>query len=243
VTPPIFQAMNKTWSRRRVFVYEIVVLCALWTFAGLHLTGVLVVPDQFGTIPVGVPFFGAVGAVLVSLSAVFDFRGEGWDPRWEAWHYTRWLIGGSVGIISVLIFQAGIISTGITVKDIKATNVNLTYYLIAFAVGYRESTFRELIKRLVEVILTPGSGDPPPSVTKINPDHGTVHGGDPVAIVGANLAKVNSVLFGDQEAKIVGQGSESAVTIISPKGEKTGDVPVTVQTTAGADATLTFKYV
>src|SRR2546425_13175197 len=109
----LFNPQDKKWSRRRVFAYEIVVLCLLWTFAGLHLTGVLVAPKWYGSIPVGVPFFGALGAVLISLSAVFDFAGQGWNPKWEAWHYTRWLIGGSVGIISVLIFQAGILSTGL----------------------------------------------------------------------------------------------------------------------------------
>src|SRR5437870_3785026 len=113
---PLFSA-EKKWSRRRVFGYEIVVLSVLWTFAGLHLTKALVLPKDFGSIPVGVPFFGAVGAVLISLSAVFDFTGEGWNPKWEAWHYTRWLVGGSVGVISVLIFQAGILSTGLSLDQ------------------------------------------------------------------------------------------------------------------------------
>src|SRR5262249_31487319 len=101
------------WSRWRVFFYEIVALCVLWTLAGLQVTGRLGLPQDLGSMPIGVPFFGALGAVLVSLSAVFDYRKSAWDPTWEAWHYSRWLIGGTVGIVSVLIFQAGILSTGL----------------------------------------------------------------------------------------------------------------------------------
>jgi hypothetical protein len=37
---------KKKWSRRRILVYETVILRALWTFAGLHLTGVAPAPSS-----------------------------------------------------------------------------------------------------------------------------------------------------------------------------------------------------
>jgi hypothetical protein len=48
---------------------------------------------------------------------------------------------------------------------------NLLYYLVAFLVGYREETFRELIKRLVDIILSPGNGAGAPAKTGVNPPH------------------------------------------------------------------------
>jgi hypothetical protein len=232
---------DKPWSRRRVLVYETAVLCALWTFAGLHLTGVLVLPKKFGSLPIGVPFFGALGAVLISLSAVFDFRGAGWDPGWEAWHYTRWLVGGTLGIISVLIFQAGILSVGLDLSAPTKGPKNLAYYLIAFVVGYREATFRELIKRLVDVILTPGAGIPP-VVGSLNPSSGPRSGGTSVAITGKNLARVSSVSFGGVAATIVDQGSDTYLVAETPAAQSAGAVPVVVETPDGSDATQTFTY-
>jgi hypothetical protein len=213
------------WSRRRIWVYEIFMLCVLWTFAGLHLSGALVWPEQFGTIPIGVPFFGALGGVLVSLSATSDFRGKFWDPSWEAWHYTRWLIGGTVGIVGVLIFQAGILATGLQIPDNNDTTgqatdkTNLAYYVIAFGIGYREETFRELVRRLVEVILSPGEKTPP------------------------SVSAVTSVKFGGSEASLSGgQRSDTSVVVTTPAAQKPGKVPVTVETKDGSDATETFEY-
>lgn len=236
------------WSRRRIWVYEIFMLCVLWTFAGLHLSGALVWPEQFGTIPIGVPFFGALGGVLVSLSATSDFRGKFWDPSWEAWHYTRWLIGGTVGIVGVLIFQAGILATGLQIPDNNDTTgqatdkTNLAYYVIAFGIGYREETFRELVRRLVEVILSPGEKTPP-SVSAITPVRGKLAGGDVVSITGANFARVTSVKFGGSEASLSGgQRSDTSVVVTTPAAQKPGKVPVTVETKDGSDATETFEY-
>lgn len=236
------------WSRRRIWVYEIFMLCVLWTLAGLHLSGALVWPKQFGTVPIGVPFFGALGGVLVSLSATSDFRGNTWDPSWEAWHYTRWLIGGTVGIVGVLIFQAGILATGLQIPNNNDTTgqttdkTNLAYYVIAFGIGYREETFRELVRRLVEVILSPGAKTPP-SVSTITPGEGSILGGDVVSITGANLARVTSVKFGGSEALFVsgGRRSDSSLVVTTPAAHK-GVVPVTVETKDGSDATKTFEY-
>jgi hypothetical protein len=50
------------------------------------------IPDFFGPIPIGVPWFGALGAILISLTGVFQHaragtlltnNGIGPDPLWE----------------------------------------------------------------------------------------------------------------------------------------------------------------
>lgn len=224
-------------------MYEIVVLCVLWALAGLQIQGVLGLPDTFGSIPIGVPFFGALGGVLISLSAVFDFRRKAaWDPSWEAWHYTRWLVGGTVGIVSVLIFQAGVLSTGLSLNPKGGHITFLTYYLIAFAVGYREATFRTLLKRLGDVILAPGAGSAP-TVASVHPSEGSLAGGDLVSISGTNLAQVNAVKFGAKDvSEIVGERSETNLLVRTPPGDA-GAVPVTVSTPEGSgSASDPFTY-
>ena len=60
-------------------------------------------------------------------------------------------------MIAYLVFKIGVLSLQL---DPYAAENNILYYVIAFAVGYREATFRELMKRLGEVILTPGQSAP-----------------------------------------------------------------------------------
>ena len=159
---------------RRAFVacVEIFYLLVLFALALLYFPPLgpalhVSLPASFGSLPVGVPWFGALGAVIISLSGVFDHRND-WDPTWALWHFTRPLIGISLAIIAWLTFQAGILAVG-SVPGPPAANpenptqivtapTNLLYYLIAFVVGYREAVFRELIKRVSDVILTPSGG-------------------------------------------------------------------------------------
>src|SRR5205814_7605200 len=104
------------------------------------------IPDTFGPLPVGVAWFGALGAVLISLTGVFEHEHD-WDASYWPWHVARPLVGVAVGVVSVLIMQAGILAVGSTPTKTDVPK-NLLYYLVAFLVGYREETFRELIKRL-----------------------------------------------------------------------------------------------
>jgi len=124
--------------------------------------------NVFGQLPVGVPWFGALGAVLISLTGVFEHEHD-WDASYWPWHVARPLVGVAVGVISVLILQAGVLAVGSTPTN-PTVPKNLLYYLVAFLVGYREETFRELIKRLVDIILAPGNGKSgAPTIQAVNP--------------------------------------------------------------------------
>jgi hypothetical protein len=79
---------NPDSSRQRVFVYESLCLLLLWALALLYFKDELPVDRTLGPMPLPVPWFGALGAVLISLAAVFDFTGKAWRPRWELWHYS-----------------------------------------------------------------------------------------------------------------------------------------------------------
>ena len=149
-------------SRTAVFFIQIAYLLALGIFVICYrVHWVEPRKDFFGPVPFLVPWFGAVGAVLLSLTGVFDNRGKAWDPDYCYWHWARPLVGVIVATLSVLVFQSGILAVGGQLPShttSSTTAKNLLYYVIAFVVGYREDIFRKLIKRLADVILTPPNG-------------------------------------------------------------------------------------
>ena len=55
--------------------------------------------DSLGPLPLGVPWFGAVGGALVSLSGVFEHN-QRWEPRFNYWHYSRPFVAGVIGSIA-----------------------------------------------------------------------------------------------------------------------------------------------
>ena len=230
-----------------VLLVEVFYLLVLFVIALVYLTNLhtllsFTIPSSFGPLAIGVPWFGALGAVMISLSGIFAHRSD-WDPSMKYWHFTRPLVGAALGIISVLIFQAGILAVGssLTPPSGVTAPTNLLYYLIAFLVGYREETFRELIKRLTDVILTPGGGASPPVITIINPPQGKVDGGDNVTIMGSGLTGTTSVKFGPTPAQNIQVDSDGQITAVTPPGAK-GPVSVTVTTKAGSVTGGVFTY-
>jgi hypothetical protein len=202
-------------------------------------------PDHvytFGSIPVGVPWFGALGAVLISLTGIFEHEHD-WDEGLWPWHLARPLIGIALSVVSVLILQAGILAVGATPQAQPTVPKNLLYYLVAFMVGYREETFRELIKRLVDVILAPGDGGaaaPKPAIQQINPAQAPHNTSTQVIITGSGLAGTQSVKFGATAAQIAAR-SDSQLTIMTPVVQAAGAITVTV-TTKGGSATGQFNF-
>src|SRR5579863_3242385 len=100
-----------------VFV-EVVYLLGLFAIAVYYIESPNswlheILPSTPGSLPAGVLWFGALGAVIISLSGTFDHRND-WDPTWNLWHFTRPLIGMSLAIIAWLTFQAGILAVGST---------------------------------------------------------------------------------------------------------------------------------
>jgi len=231
-------------------------------------------PGSFGPVPVGVPWFGALGAVLISLTGVFEHEHD-WDVSYWPWHVARPLVGVALGVVSVLILQAGVLAVGSTpIQPTPAPTpapastqsaptptptptppasgtqnptpnnkipTNLLYYLVAFLVGYREETFRELIKRLVDIILAPGNvKTAAPTIHDANPPqapHGTP---TPVTITGSGFTDTQSVKFGNSAAQFTvnGDGKLTATTPTLPAG---GAVVLTV-TTKGGSASINFTF-
>jgi len=228
-------------SRKATFAVALIYLClilALGLIFFIKRNLLFFIPDNFGPIPIGVPWFGALGAILISLTGVFEHEHD-WDEGFWPWHVARPLIGIAVGIVSVIIMQAGILAVGSTPRpqpQPPATPTNLLYYLIAFLVGYREETFRELIKRLVDVILSPGSGGGrAPTIHSLNPAQAPHDTATQVVISGSGFTGTQSVKFGDTEAKFT-VDSDGQITTTTPVAQAGGNVPVTVTTKLGSAA-------
>ena len=264
-------------NRKTVFFIALTYLLVILLLALVFFTKrslLYFVPAAFGPIPLGVPWFGALGAVLISLTGVFEHEHD-WDSSYWPWHVARPLIGIGLAVVSVIILQAGVLSVGLTpassapatsapASSAPATSApatsapatstpatstpatpipsNLLFYLIAFLVGYREETFRELIKRLVDVILSPGdTGDATPTIHLIDPTEANRNSPIQVVITGSGLMNAQSVKFGDAVAKFT-VNSDGQITATTPIMQAPGVIPLTVTTKRGS-ATLQFKFI
>lgn len=184
----------------------VLLLVALWYWQGstLSVGGARLnlycwLPNPAGGVLLEIPWFGALGAILLSLKGVFDNRGNDWDVSYHAWHIARPAVGAAVGVVGFFMFVAILNATGSEVNlPVQPTNVATApagvaqdevdntflatrrcntlsgpppsghprspdenayiYFVVAFVLGFREDTFRELVRRVVDVILRPGDG-------------------------------------------------------------------------------------
>jgi hypothetical protein len=229
-------------KRNMVFIVQMLWLVVLGALGGLYFIFESSLPsDPLGPIPIGAVWFGALGAVLISLNGIIDHAHD-WDPSFDLWHLSRPLMGAALAVIGVIMLQAGILAVGAT-PSTGSVPKDLLYYLVAFLIGYREETFRELIKRLVDLVLKPAGqaeAKAMPTITEVQPSKASVAGHVPVVITGAGLSRATSVLFGSRPAEFH-VDSDARVTAQLPDAEVAEAVAVVVKTDAGA-ATTTFQY-
>lgn len=113
-----------------------------------------------GILPVAVPWFGALGAVTISLEGVFLWNSQ-WDSKFNYWHIGRPLFGAVLGIVAFFLFVVIVSASGSAPKFLDDRSAPakdyIIFYVVAFLVGYREETFRELIKRATDLILKPSA--------------------------------------------------------------------------------------
>ena len=236
-----YTAMN----RNKIFGIAFVYLAAVLVLGGIFFVKrqwLFFIPDNFGPIPAGVPWFGALGAVLISLTGVFEHEHD-WDSSYWPWHVARPLIGIGLGVVSVLIAKAGILAVGSTPSTggTSTTPTNLLYYLIAFLVGYREETFRELIKRLVDVVLSPGGpAGAVPAIHQVAPQQAPHNTATQVVITGSGFTGTQSVKFGSSVVQFT-VNSDGQLTVTTPILQAAGVQPLTVTTKSGS-ATLQFTF-
>jgi hypothetical protein len=227
-----------------VFVVQVIYGLALGIAAFLYFTQRQFIPfaETLGPVPLAVPWFGALGGVLISLVGITEHQSD-WDNRYWYWHLSRPFVGAALGVVSVIIFQAGILAVGSTPQGMPSVPRNLLYYLIAFLVGYREETFRELIKRLTDVILgsTKAVSGAPMAVTSVSPGQRAAAGGDQVDILGSGFVDVQRVTFGGKTATFTVMAPSHIVAIV-PAAESAGPAVITVHTKNGSVSSGLFNY-
>lgn len=113
-------------------------------------------------VPLAVLWWGALGAVTVSFEGILRHRHD-WIFGLNLWHAMRPALGAIVGAVSYLIFL--LVLQAASAHPVSG-NGQLIYLLVAFLVGYREETFRMLIKRATDMLLTPAAQAPPTSPEK-----------------------------------------------------------------------------
>jgi hypothetical protein len=261
-------------NRKVTFFLALAYLVVVLLIGGLYfftpwLRGML--PDTLGPVPLGVPWFGALGAVLISLGGVFDHAHD-WDDTLWPWHAARPLVGASLGVVSVLILQAGILAVGsdptptqpaltapavtpapsglpptapVAAAPGQPTPVppNLPYYLSAFLVGYREETFRAMIKRLTDVVLSPGDGGGPgPTISAATPARAAHDVSTSVVVVGSGLASTQAVKFGAVAATRYTVDADGQLTVQTPIMAQPSTVAIFVTTRNGSATFYPFEF-
>ncbi|MFZ0168072.1 MAG: hypothetical protein WAL64_01465 [Candidatus Dormiibacterota bacterium] len=111
------------------------------------------VPGYLGTIPSGVVWFGATGAVMASLYGIF-VHNQHWDPSYTYWHYCRPLFGAVTGSIGALIYLVLL-----KIGDNATPKIdNQTFFVVAFVLGFADGAFMQLLHKVTSVIIKPGGG-------------------------------------------------------------------------------------
>jgi hypothetical protein len=202
-------------------------LAALVALAVLYFIDVIDPRDRIGPVPTPVPWFGALGGVLISLTGTFDHYAD-WLPSYRFWHWARPFIGATVGVIAVLIFQAGVLAVGEDVTPENATK-DIFYYVLAFLIGYKERAFRDMMSRVGEVVLSPGdtAGEALPTITLIDPPTAPAGVATPLTIRGSGLGRVRTATFGDTEVTAFDTVADRYIKLTAP-ASAAGPVTITL---------------
>jgi hypothetical protein len=140
--------------------FTAVALVAFWYLHhGRHIDGI---EDRWRIIEIA--WAGSLGAVMASLAEIRQNVAK-WNPHQATWYVARPFVGAVFGGIGYLIYiaivEASVATTGTANVRPEPTILG---YVIAFTLGYREETFRELLKRVTELLVSAGGGDvEPPS--------------------------------------------------------------------------------
>jgi hypothetical protein len=141
-------------------VYLILLTAVLWMYLADYYGIKDTIPPMVGGIlPLAVPWFGAVGAVVISLEGVYQHFDD-WNRSYGYWHMSRPLFGAVLGSVAYFIFfllvKASGTDSALPTSRTPASNL-VVYWVVAFIVRYREETFRALVKAVADVILKPAN--------------------------------------------------------------------------------------
>ena len=145
-----------------VLLYQATLTMASMTLLWLFTSGALHAPhlDWQDVLPMWVPLGGLLGGITISIVGVAMHTHDWNREKYGYWHLARPLLGMLTGTVAVLIVL--FVITGISGSPIPSGEETYSpsgiavLFVFAFVVGYREETFRTLVKRVLDVILGPG---------------------------------------------------------------------------------------
>jgi hypothetical protein len=111
------------------------------------------IPATIGPLPVGIVWFGALGAVIASFRGIFAYNYQKWNSGYNYWHYSRPLIGAVTGSMGALIYWV-LVSLGTQKTPVIEPT---TFYVAAFAFGFADWAFMAMLQNVTNAIIGPGT--------------------------------------------------------------------------------------
>jgi uncharacterized integral membrane protein len=149
------QEQEQEHMPKYIFVFALFYLILLLVLFAIYTSSPTVrngLPHTFGKLPAGIVWFGALGAVLKSLYGIFTHNGA-WDGTFNTWHLSRPFIGavtGSMGAVIYLVLLELGNQTAVTVDT-------LTFDVAAFAFGFADSAFLQVLQNITNILIKPGN--------------------------------------------------------------------------------------
>jgi hypothetical protein len=133
------------------FIY-LILLLALFSLFVTWKEFRLDLPSQLGPLPIGVVWFGAVGAVVSSFRGIFAHN-QSWDPSYNLWHYSRPILGATTGSIGALMYWVVLTLGSTTTVTVRPT----TFFVASFVLGFADKAFGNLLNSVTNLIINPGN--------------------------------------------------------------------------------------
>lgn len=137
-------------------------LVVLGSLAYLYRKGkgtIVGIDDPRGVLAIA--WTGSLGALTANFGDIAR-RADRWNPHLVPWFIVRPVTGAAFGAFGYLIYQTVVQATVTDAPD--PSRPGILGYVIAFILGYREEMFRDLLKRVTELLASAGSADvEPPS--------------------------------------------------------------------------------
>lgn len=154
-------AAPRPWSRpAAIYVVGACWLAALAVAAIVYLKYTNLPWSDRGGI-VYIAWYGALGAATASMHGAIR-RADRWHPDWSVSYLLRPVVGAVVGAIGYMIYIS-IVQASFTTNPTPTTPTFLGF-VIAFALGYKEDAFRDLLQRVFDLVAAASGADvEPPS--------------------------------------------------------------------------------
>lgn len=192
---------------------------------------------------------GTLGGCVISLVGIAKHSHD-WDAsRYALWHVCRPLLGmltGSVSVLIILFVLRGLVGATDTPEQSEFATIDVSkpfdgpahafMFALAFVVGYREESFRTLIKRVGDILLTAPEKDVSVTLGLVGLEPTLVNVGTPKTIYLVNTTAAD--VAGTVSASVSPANSGFTVAVPAGAGLAAGTViPIDVSWTQPSGVT------